>query len=205
MLFSTLCGSSQISRNRLTQIPFVYFPELNLNFPGAWLFFFFFLSTLLFIDDWISWCCFQIRCYFEHNSKKAIHTHWEAVGGRKVQLHSWLSKETPQGVEERETLKAPRSLKITSIWWHGMMPADAQGLLGFKDMFIVFNLPEPLFTCATITSSSFNHYTLKFERLTIETVKSHSGKTSFDVVSVLVVKTWVNLLSGAQQVSSPSS
>ena len=42
LLFSTLCGSRQISRNRLTQIPFVYFPELNLNFPGAGLFFFFF-------------------------------------------------------------------------------------------------------------------------------------------------------------------
>ena len=123
LLFSTLCGSRQISRNRLTQIPFVYFPELNLNFPGAGLFFFFFFfPTLLFIDDWISWCCFQIRCYFEHNSKKAIHTHWEAVGGRKVQLHSWLSKETPQGVEERGNTKGT---KVTENYKHFKTQEDA--------------------------------------------------------------------------------
>lgn len=94
--------------------------QLNLNFQG--LGFFFFSPTLLFIDDWFSWCCFQIRCYFEHNSKKAIHTHWEAVGGRKVQLHSWLSKETPQGVEERGNTKGA---KVTENYKHFKTQEDA--------------------------------------------------------------------------------
>lgn len=69
------------------------------------------------------------------------------------------------------------------------MLADAQCLPGFKDTFKIFNISELLFTCAALTSRSSNHYTLKFKRLTIETIKSHSGKTSFDVISMLVVKT----------------
>ena len=62
-------------------------------------------------------------------------------------------------------------------------------MLDFKDTFIAFHIPELLSTFATIASNSFNHYTLKFKRLTIETVKSHRGKTSFDVISMPAVKT----------------